>query len=62
MRLIVAFRLVPAKEENDRPVLDPKKCNRKPNGLTMDPWPFKVGLRVRDKGMLEKWIGEDIVG
>jgi phenylacetate 2-hydroxylase len=29
-----------------------------PNGLTMDCKPFKVGLKVRDQAMVDKWIND----
>ncbi|EME49240.1 hypothetical protein DOTSEDRAFT_68119 [Dothistroma septosporum NZE10] len=58
LRLITAFQIVPPQNRADEPVLDCMDCNKLPNGLTMDPKPFKVGLRVRNRGMLEKWIME----
>jgi len=56
LRLILAFEILPAKESKDRPILDCFGCNVLPNGLTMDPKPFKIGLRVRDPEMVERWI------
>jgi phenylacetate 2-hydroxylase len=57
LRLIVAFEILPPKEERDRAQLDCFGCNAMPNGLTMDPKAFKVGLRVRDREVLDGWIG-----
>ena len=56
LRCIVSFEILPPKEAKDRPILDCFGCNKMPNGLTMDPKPFKVGLRVRDQAMVDKWI------
>ncbi|KJX95502.1 cytochrome P450 phenylacetate 2-hydroxylase like protein [Zymoseptoria brevis] len=58
LRMITAFEVLPPKRESDRPILDAMGCNKLPNGLTMDPKRFKIGLRVRDKGALERWIRE----
>lgn len=58
LKLITAFEILPPRREKDKPVLDCFGCNKLPNGLTMDPKPFKVRLRVRDRGLLERWIGE----
>ena len=33
-------------------------CNAVPTGLTLDPLPFKVGVKVRDQDKLERWIAE----
>jgi len=56
LRIITAFEVLPAKQTSDRPVLDALGCNAFPTSLTLDPKPFKVGLKVRDRGMVEKWI------
>lgn len=39
-------------------MLDALECNSIPTGLTVEPKPFKVRLRVRDEGMVERWIRE----
>ncbi|KAK5108397.1 hypothetical protein LTR62_008353 [Meristemomyces frigidus] len=57
LRIITAFEVLPAKVGSDRPVLDALGCNAFPTSLTLDPKAFKVGLRVRDRGVLEGWIG-----
>lgn len=56
LRLISAFEIVPAKNRADDPILDPLECNMTKTSLTLDPKPFKVGFRVRDRAKLEKWI------
>nr|POE47493.1 phenylacetate 2-hydroxylase [Quercus suber] len=58
LRLITAFELVPPRASRDRPILDALECNQYPTSLTLDPKPFKVGLKVRDRGLLERWIAE----
>lgn len=56
LRLICAFEMVPAQDPADRPILDALDCNATKTSLTLDPKPFKVGFRVRDRAMLERWI------
>ncbi|KAJ9352817.1 hypothetical protein DTO027B9_5565 [Paecilomyces variotii] len=56
LRLISAFEIVPAKNRADDPILDPLECNMTKTSLTLDPKPFKVGFRVRDRAKLEEWI------
>lgn len=56
LRCIVAFEILPPQKASDQPVLDCFGCNALPNGLTMDPKPFKVGLKVRDREALDGWI------
>jgi phenylacetate 2-hydroxylase len=56
IRLISAFRIVPAKDRADDPVLDALEANSNPTSLTLDPKVFKVGFRVRDRRMLDEWI------
>ena len=58
LRLITAFEILPPRRKEDEPVLDCFGCNKLANGLTMDPKPFKVRIRVRDRGLVEKWIAE----
>ncbi|EGE04862.1 cytochrome P450 phenylacetate 2-hydroxylase [Trichophyton equinum CBS 127.97] len=58
LRIISAFTIVPAKDRADDPVLDPIDCTDNKTSLTLDPRPFKVGFRVRDRGKLDQWIRE----
>lgn len=58
LRMIIAFEILPPRKAEDKPVLDAFGCNKLPNGLTMDPKPFKIGLKVRDQAVLDKWIAE----
>lgn len=58
LRLITAFKMYPAKEVEDRPILDAIECNSIPTALTTEPKPFKVGFVARDPKKLEKWITE----
>jgi len=58
VRLICAFEILPATLESDRPVMDCMAANALPTSLTMEPKAFKCGFRVRDAGLLEKWIKE----
>ncbi|KAL1953678.1 hypothetical protein VTO42DRAFT_2389 [Malbranchea cinnamomea] len=56
LRLISAFRIVPAKDTRDHPIIDPFECNATKTALTLDPKLFKVGFRVRDRAKLNEWI------
>ena len=56
LRLIVAFEILPAKKEEERPVLDALGCNSRKTSLTTEPKPFKVALRARDEEALGRWI------
>lgn len=58
LRLIVAFEMVPAQNKKDWPILDALKCNNLPTSLTVEPKPFKVGLKIRNREALEKWIAD----
>ena len=40
------------------PIIDALDCNALPTSLTMDPKPFKVGLRIRDREAVERWMTE----
>lgn len=46
------------KDPKDRPILDALECNAVKTSLTTDPYPFKVGFKVRDQGKLERWMSE----
>lgn len=56
VKMITAFEIVEADDPKDRPILDCMGCNKLPNGLTMDPKPFKIGIRPRNRQLLDKWI------
>lgn len=56
LRLILAFEIVPAKNREDDPILDPLESSGNKTSLTLDPKPFKVGVRVRDAERLDGWI------
>ncbi|KAK2784865.1 hypothetical protein FQN52_008801 [Onygenales sp. PD_12] len=56
IRLISAFKIVPAKDSKDAPILDCLESNATPTSLTLDPKPFKVGFQVRDRQKLDSWI------
>ena len=58
VRLITAFRMLPARDPADAPVMDAIECSANPTSLTTDPRPFKVGFRPRDEGLLRRWIAE----
>jgi len=38
--------------------MDCLEANAIPTSLTMEPKAFKVGFRIRDKDVLDKWIKE----
>ncbi|KXJ89030.1 cytochrome P450 CYP504A6 [Microdochium bolleyi] len=56
IRLISAFRIEPARDLADRPIIDAIECNKVATSLTLDPKPFKVGLVPRDEKKLRAWI------
>ncbi|KAF2862819.1 putative P450 monooxygenase [Piedraia hortae CBS 480.64] len=58
LRLITAFEILPPKDPKDKPIMDALECNLYPTSLTLDPKPFKVGLKLRDRATVEKWISE----
>lgn len=58
LRLISAFEIVGPAKKSDEAILDAMGCNKLPNGLTVDPKPFKVGLRVRDQAAVGRWLAE----
>lgn len=58
IRLFTAFRIEAPRDSKDRPILDALECNAVKTSLTTDPYPFKVGFRVRDEGNLKKWMEE----
>lgn len=57
VRMLVAFEILPAKDPSRRPILTgPLECNANPTGLSIEPKPFNIGFRVRDRSKLEKWF------
>jgi phenylacetate 2-hydroxylase len=58
LRIITAFKIVPAKDPKEAPVLDALECNSIPTSLTTEPKEFKVGFRVRNQESLDRWIAE----
>lgn len=58
IRIFTAFRIVAPKDPKDRPILDALECNSIKTSLTTDPYPFKVGFRVRDEEKLQQWMME----
>lgn len=58
LRIIEAYHVVSPKLASDKPIMDTLEANSIPTGLTMEPKPFKVGLRVRDRVQLDRWIKE----
>jgi phenylacetate 2-hydroxylase len=58
VRLISAFEFLPPRDPRDVAEMDCLKANAIPTSLTMEPKAFKVRFRPRDRGLLERWIGE----
>lgn len=58
LRMITAFEVVAPKDKRDAPVLDAFGCNKLLTSLTLNPKEFKVGLKVRDRALLDRWIKE----
>ena len=58
LRVITAFEVVAPQNKADEAIMDALKCNQYPTSLTLDPKPFKVGLRVRDPALVDRWIAE----
>ncbi|KAK3725133.1 hypothetical protein LTR37_000644 [Vermiconidia calcicola] len=58
LRMITAFEIVPPKNKSEEPILDAFGCNQLLTSLTLNPKPFKVGLKIRDRALLKKWIAE----
>lgn len=56
MRILLAFEILPAKDAARRPILDgPLDCNANPSGLSIEPKPFDIGFKIRDRKKLEEW-------
>lgn len=58
IRIFVALRIVPPRNPSDLPILDALECNAAKTSLTTEPKKFKVGIKIRDKARLEKWMME----
>lgn len=58
LRVITAFEVLPPRLDSDLPVLDSLDANAIPTGLTMEPKPFKVGFKIRDQALVDRWISE----
>jgi phenylacetate 2-hydroxylase len=58
VRLISAFEIEQASDPKDRPIMDCMAANAIPTSLTMDPKPFKVKFKPRDRGLLEELLAE----
>ncbi|KAH6646594.1 cytochrome P450 [Truncatella angustata] len=56
IRLITAFKILPARNRADAPIIDAIECNSIPTGLTTEPKPFKIGLEARDEMKLRHWV------
>ena len=56
--MITAFEILPPKDKKDEAILDAFGCNLYLASLTLDPKPFKVGLKVRDRAVVDRWIHE----
>ncbi|GAM82515.1 hypothetical protein ANO11243_004970 [Dothideomycetidae sp. 11243] len=61
IRIITAFEVCPPERREDEAILDVLEANNLPTSLTMDPKPFKVGIKVRDQALLDRWIAESEV-
>jgi phenylacetate 2-hydroxylase len=57
MRILLAFEICPAKDAARRPILSgPLECNANPSGLSIEPKPFDIGFKIRDRNKLEEWF------
>ena len=57
IRVLLAFEVLPATDFAERPILTgPLECNANPQGLSIEPKPFKIGFRLRDRENLSTWI------
>lgn len=61
VRLISAFEILPPQDKADEPEMDCLDASAIPTSLTMEPKPFKVGFKIRNKAVLDKWIKESDV-
>lgn len=58
LRMITAFEIVPPQKKVDEPILDAFGANKLLTSLTLFPKDFKIGLKVRNRELVEKWIAE----
>lgn len=59
IRMVLAFEILPAMDPEERPVLTgPLEATANPTGLSVEPGKSRVGLRVRDRAVLEGWWRE----
>ena len=58
LRITLALEVQPPKLDSDKPIIDCLECNQLQTSLTLDPKPFKIGLKVRDPALVDRWISE----
>lgn len=58
VRLIIAFEMFPSNDPDDAPCIHCLDCNATPTSLTLDPKPFRIGLRARSENKVRQWIAE----
>jgi phenylacetate 2-hydroxylase len=58
IRLITAFDMFPSDDPGDAPCIDCIEANSMPTSLTLDPKPFKIGIKARSEKKLRQWIAE----
>ncbi|KAG5930440.1 hypothetical protein E4U42_001363 [Claviceps africana] len=58
IRLITAFEMFPSDDGCDAPCMDCLDSNATPTSLTLDPKPFRIGLRPRSEENVRRWIAE----
>ncbi|GAB0136198.1 hypothetical protein EsDP_00004510 [Epichloe bromicola] len=58
LRLITAFEMFPSGNPDEAPCMDRFDCNVTPTSLTLNPKPFKIGLRARSEDQVRRWIAE----
>ncbi|KAG5950615.1 hypothetical protein E4U53_004758 [Claviceps sorghi] len=58
IRLITTFEMFPSDDARDAPCMDCLGCNATPTSLTLDPKPFRIGLRPRSEENARRWIAE----
>lgn len=56
LRIIASFEITECRNPADLPIMDSHGCNAIPTGLTMEPKPFKIALKPRDRQQLDAWI------
>ncbi|KAG6016087.1 hypothetical protein E4U54_002330 [Claviceps lovelessii] len=58
VRLITTFEFFPSDDARDAPSMNCLDCNATPTSLTLDPKPFRIGLRPRSEENARRWIAE----